>query len=55
MESETEPLPIDDALLRWFEQAHLLRTQIVAEDEEHISEIVRPPLVLLSSRDDDVC
>jgi hypothetical protein len=54
MERNTEILPVDEALLAWCDKEHLLRTQVEAEDEEHIVEMVRPPLVLLSARDDDV-
>ena len=43
----------DEALLRWFEQQHLLRLRIVAEDAEHIVEEMRAPMVLLSAREED--
>ncbi len=49
-----ESVLVDAALLRWFEQQRLLRTLVIAEDEEHITEIVRAPLVFFSARDDDV-
>jgi hypothetical protein len=45
---------VDADLLRWFEQQHLLRTLVIAEDEEHITEVVRAPMLLLSAREDDV-
>jgi hypothetical protein len=45
---------VDEDLLRWFEQQHLLRTLVVAEDEEHITEVMRAPMLLLSAREDDV-
>ncbi len=44
----------DADLLRWFEEQHLLRTLVVADDAEHISEVVRAPMVLLSARPEDV-
>jgi hypothetical protein len=47
-----ENVPIDADLLRWFEQQHLLRTLVVAEDEDHITEVIRPPMLLLSARED---
>ncbi len=43
----------DEALLRWFEQQHLLRLRVVAEDAEHIVEEIRAPMVLLSAREED--
>ena len=43
----------DEALLRWFEQQHLLRMRVVAEDAEHIAEEMRAPMVLLSAREED--
>ena len=43
----------DTALLRWFEQQHLLRMRVVAEDAEHITEEVREPMVLLSAHEED--
>jgi hypothetical protein len=54
MDTQREALPVDEALLAWCEQEHLMRTQVEAADEEHIIQVVRPPLVLLSARDDDV-
>ncbi len=54
---EGQPLEsalIDADLLRWFDEQHLLRTMVVAEDEEHITEEVRAPMVLLSARPEDV-
>lgn len=50
----TEDTPVDADLLRWFEQQHLLRTLVLAEDEEQITEIVRAPMLLLSAQEDDV-
>jgi hypothetical protein len=44
---------IDEALLRWFEQQHLLRMRVVAEDAEQITEEMRAPMVLLSAREED--
>jgi hypothetical protein len=44
---------IDEALLRWFEQQHLLRMRVVAEDAEQIVEEMRAPMVLLSAREED--
>ena len=43
----------DAALRRWFEQQHLLRMRVVAEDADHITEEVREPMVLLSAREED--
>ncbi|HEY7356607.1 MAG TPA: hypothetical protein VH590_09080 [Ktedonobacterales bacterium] len=45
---------VDADLLRWFAEQHLLRTLVVADDAEHISEVVRAPMVLLSARPEDV-
>lgn len=50
----SEHMLVDEDLLRWFEQQHLLRTMVVAEDAEHVTEVVRAPVVFFSARDDDV-
>ncbi|HEY7350017.1 MAG TPA: hypothetical protein VH599_16990 [Ktedonobacterales bacterium] len=44
---------VDADLMRWFDEQHLLRTMVIAEDAEHITEIARPPMVFLSARDHD--
>jgi hypothetical protein len=44
---------VDANLLRWFDEQHLLRAMVIAEDEEHITEVVRAPMVLLSARPED--
>lgn len=55
METEhAERASVDDALLAWFEQQHLLRVQLFAEDAEHIVEELRAPMLLLSNHEDDV-
>src|SRR5215468_699388 len=45
---------VDADLLRWFDEQHLLRTMVFAEDAEHITEVMRTPMVLLSARPEDV-
>jgi hypothetical protein len=54
-ESQTpEGAPLDADLQRWFEEQHLLRTLVIADDAEHITEVVRAPMVLFSARPEDV-
>ena len=50
----TEDAPMDADLLRWFEQAHLLRALVLVEDVDHMTELLRAPMILLSAREDDV-
>jgi|SRR5579859_2631808 len=49
----TEDAQVDDDLLRWFDTQHLLRTLVLADDAEQITEVVRAPLLLLSARPED--
>lgn len=53
--SEVPESALGDAdLLRWFDEQHLMRTMVFAEDAEHITEVVRAPMILLSARPEDV-
>ena len=45
---------VDADLLHWFDEQHLLRTLVFAEDADHITEVIRAPMILLSARPEDV-